>query len=558
MRARFSSWRSSDELAQRLHQCSQEDNTEMTTFPELGLSRPVLKAIETMGYEEPSPVQAVTIPLLMSGKDAIVQSLTGTGKTAAFGIPIIERASAKSDVPKAMVLTPTRELAVQVSGEISRIGRFKDISVVPIYGGQAIERQLRSLQRGAQVIVATPGRLLDHIRRRSVNLSGIEFVVLDEADEMLNMGFLEDVELILEELPEQRQTALFSATMPDQIVELADAYLKDPERLSLASPDEMTVPTIEQHYYEVPRRHKMEALARLLDVKQPDLALIFCATKRMTDELAEDLISRGYRAEALHGDMSQTSRDKAMKSAREGRLEALVATDVAARGIDIEGITHVINFDLPQDAEYYVHRVGRTGRAGRSGQALTMVAPWEVRELKSIERATGARIERAELPTIAEVEEREREQLAERILGSLRDGRWGPYRELISELAEEHEPCDLAAAAIALVAGPPRQRAEIPREEPRPPFRVDRRPGGQQPGGGQFRRDGGRGAPGQRPRGEGNRPWFDRPRREGGGGPGGPPGGAPNRPPRNPGGGNRRRPPFDQGGSGGPGGPNSR
>jgi ATP-dependent RNA helicase DeaD len=527
----------------------------MTTFPELGLSRPVLKAIETMGYEEPSPVQAVTIPLLMGGKDAIVQSLTGTGKTAAFGIPMIERASAKDIVPKALVLAPTRELAVQVSGEISRIGRFKDINVIPIYGGQAIERQLRSLRRGTQVIVATPGRLLDHIRRRSVNLTEIEFVVLDEADEMLNMGFLEDVELILEELPTERQTALFSATMPDQIVELADAYLRDPDRLSLASPDEMTVPTIEQHYYEVPRRHKMEALARLIDVKQPDLALIFCATKRMTDELAEDLISRGYRAEALHGDMSQTARDKAMKSAREGRLEALVATDVAARGIDIENITHVINFDLPQDAEYYVHRVGRTARAGRSGQALTLVAPWEVRELKSIERATGARIERAELPTVAEVEEREREQLAERILGSLRDGRWGPYRELISELAEEHEPCDLAAAALALVAGPPRQRAEIPREEAHPPFRGDRRQPGGQPFGGQGRRDGGRGGPGQGPRRQGDRPWFDRPRREGGG----PPSGPSNRPPRSPGGGgNRRRPPLGPNGPGGPGGPNSR
>jgi ATP-dependent RNA helicase DeaD len=440
-------------------------------------------------------------------------------------------------------------LAVQVSGELSRIGRFREICVVPIYGGQPIERQLRSLRRGAQAIVATPGRLLDLIRRRSVNLTEIQFVVLDEADEMLNMGFLEDVELILEELPGERQTALFSATMPDQIVELSDAYLKDPTRVSLTPPEGLTVPTIEQHYYEVPRRHKMEALARLLDVKQPELALIFCATKRMTDEVAEQLISRGYRAEALHGDMSQVARDKVMKSARDGRLEAMVATDVAARGIDIETITHVVNFDIPQDPEYYVHRVGRTGRAGRAGQALTLVSPWEVREIKAIERATGARIERSELPTVAELEEREREQLAERVLSSLREGRWGPFRELISELAQEHEPCDLAAAALALAAGPQRPREEIPRAEPRPPFVQDRRQGGGPPRGGQGRRQGQggpRGGGGGQPRGD--RPWFtDRmPRRDGGGGP---PGGQGR---RGPGGGGRRRPPGGPGSSGPP------
>lgn len=520
----------------------------MTTFAELGLSKPVLKALDSMGYEEPSPVQAETIPLLIGGKDAIVQSLTGTGKTAAFGIPIIERADTKSERPRALILAPTRELAIQISGELSRLGRFREITVVPIYGGQPIERQLRSLRRGAQVVVATPGRLLDHIRRRSVNLTEIEFVVLDEGDEMLNMGFLDDVELILEELPAERQTALFSATMPDRIVELSDAYLKDPARLSLAPAEGMTVPTVEQRFYEIPRRHKMEALARLLDVKQPDLALVFCATRRMTDELAEDLISRGYRAEALHGDMTQAARDKAMKSARDGRLETLVATDVAARGLDIDMVTHVINYDLPQDAQYYVHRIGRTGRAGRSGQALTLVAPWEVRELKSIERATGARIERAEIPTVAELEEREREQLAERVLGSLRDGRWGPYRELVSELAEEHEPCDLAAAAMALVAGPQRPREEIPKPDAQPTFiHHDRRQAGGQPrGGGQGRREGPpgqRGGGGQRPRGD--RPWFDRPRREGG-----PPGGGgPNRPPRGPG---RRRPPTGPGGPGTP------
>ena len=515
----------------------------MTTFAELELSRPVLKAIDQMGYEEPSPVQAETIPLLLSGRDAIVQSLTGTGKTAAYGIPIAERANPKDILPSALVLTPTRELAIQVSGELNRIGRFRDLCVIPVYGGQPIERQLRSLRRGAHAVVATPGRLLDLIRRRGIDLSEIRFAVLDEADEMLNMGFLEDVELILEELPTERQTALFSATMPDQIVELADAYLKDPARLALAPPEEMTVSTIEQHYYEVPRRHKIEALTRLLDVKQPDLALIFCATKRMTDDLAEELISRGYRAEPLHGDLSQAQREKVIKMARDGRLEAVVATDVAARGLDIENITHVINFDLPNEAESYVHRIGRTGRAGRSGQALSLVVPWEVRQLKSIERTIGSRIERSDIPTVAELEEREREQLAERVLGGLRDGRWGQYRELVEELAEEHEPCDIAAAALALLAGPTRPRAEIPRGESRPPFPHDGRGRGGGGGGqgrreGQPRREGGPGQRGgQRPRGD--RPWFaDRPpRRDGdGGGPGRPrggrrrPGGPPNGP----------------------------
>jgi ATP-dependent RNA helicase DeaD len=508
----------------------------MTTFAELGLSKPVQKSLDTMGYEEPSPVQAEAIPLLLSGKDTIVQSLTGTGKTAAYGIPIVERADLKREAPSALVLTPTRELAIQVSGELSRIGRFREVCVVPVYGGQPMERQIRSLRRGAQAVVATPGRLLDLIRRRAIDLGEVSFVVLDEADEMLNMGFLEDVELILEELPRERQTALFSATMPDQIVELADAYLQDPARLSLSPPEEMTVSTIEQHYYEVPRRHKIEALVRLLDVKQPELALIFCATKRMTDELAEALISRGYRAEALHGDLTQTAREKVMRAARDGRIEALVATDVAARGIDIENISHVINFDLPNDAESYVHRIGRTARAGRAGQALTLVVPWEVRQLRTIERTIGAPIERSDLPTVAELEERERELIAERVLGSLRDGRWGPYRELVEELAQEHTPCDLAAAAIALAAGPPRRREEIPAGETRPPFVQDRRRGG--PGGGQGRRDGppGQGG-GRRPRGD--RPWFaDRPRAEGGG------------PPRGGGGGRggRRRP-------GGPPGP---
>jgi ATP-dependent RNA helicase DeaD len=297
-------------------------------------------------------------------------------------------------------------------------------------------------------------------------LDRIEFVVLDEADRMLDMGFMPDVEAILRRTPRRRQTALFSATMPDPIVRLAQRYLRDPARVTLSQPRALTVPVIEQFYYQVPRGHKVEALARLLDTKAPTLALVFCATKRMVDELAEELQGRGYQVEALHGDMSQAQRERVVAAAREGRIEALVATDVAARGLDIPEITHVINFDLPQDPEYYVHRIGRTGRYGRTGEALTLVAPWEARELKMIERATGARLQRAELPTVAQVEARERELLAERLETSMGSGAWGPYRELVEELAEQHDPVDLAAAALALVAGPTKARAEIPAPPP--------------------------------------------------------------------------------------------
>lgn len=510
----------------------------MTTFAELGLSKPVLEALDAVGYEEPSPIQAQAIPLLLGGKDAVVQSLTGTGKTVAFGIPIVERVNPDGERPTALVLAPTRQLAVRISGEISRLGRYRELSVLPVYGGQPIERQARSLLRSVHVLVATPGRLLDLIRRRSVNLADVQIVVLDEADEMLSMGFLEDAELVLEELPSERQTAVFSSTMPTKIIELSDAYLKDPTQLEPGLPDDRAVPNVQQQYYEVPSRYKTEALARLLDVKQPELALVFCATRRTTERLAEDLISRGYRAEALHTKMAAGARDRTVKAARDSRLEALVVTDVAARGLGLVNVSHVVSYDLPQDAEYYVERLGQAGQGGRAGQALTLLAPWELRDLKFIERATGTRIEHFELPIVAELDEREREQVAERVLSSLREGRWGPYRELISELAEEHEPCDLAAAAMALVASPARRQEEVPRSEPRPPYQPERRQGGGPPRGG--RRDGPRG---QRPRGD--RPWLgDRPPRRDGGGP---PGGG-YRPPRGPGG--RRRPP-----PGPPGGP---
>ena len=452
-------------------------------FAAFGLRRELLRALADMGYEEPSPVQAQAIPLLLEGRDLIAQALTGTGKTAAFGIPIVQRAEPRRAVPRALVLAPTRELAIQVAGELTRLGRYGELCVLPIYGGQPYERQLRALRQGVQVVVATPGRLLDHLRRGTLVLDAIDFLVLDEADEMLKLGFLEDVEAILRAVPAERQTALFSATIPPPIARLAARYLRDPVRLSLSEPRALTVPAIEQYYFQVPHGHKVEALVRLLDVKAPTLALVFCNTKRMVDELAEELRARGYRAEALHGDLNQAQREKVLRAVREGKVEVLVATDVAARGLDIEQISHVANFDLPQDPEVYVHRIGRTGRAGRAGEALTLLAPWERPQLRAIAEATGAAIQRAEVPTVAEMEAREREVLGERLLGTLSGGTWGGYRELVEELAEEHDPIDLAAAAIALALGPRRELVEIPRvaEPPREPRRPGAR-GGPRPG----------------------------------------------------------------------------
>jgi ATP-dependent RNA helicase DeaD len=422
----------------------------MADFGSLGLSAEVLRGLDELGFEEPSPVQMQAIPLLLGGRDLVAQALTGTGKTAAFGIPIAERLDPSSPTIQSVVLAPTRELAVQVSEQLHKIGRHRGLRVLPIYGGQPIDRQLRALRAGVQMVVATPGRLLDHIRRGTADLSQVRLLVLDEADEMLNMGFLEDIEFILKLLPADRQTALFSATMPDPIRRLASRYLRDPATIELGRPRGVAVPSIEQRYYEVPGRYKLEALVRLLDVEQPTLSIVFCATKRMVDDVVESLRAQGYRAEAIHGDMGQPQRDRAIRALRSGQAELLVATDVAARGLDIDQVSHVINYDLPQDPEYYVHRIGRTGRYGRVGQAITLITPWEFQQLRFIERTIDTRISRAEIPTAAEVAERERDLLSERILDVLRTGSWGQYRSIIEALAVDHDPVDIAAAAVAM------------------------------------------------------------------------------------------------------------
>jgi ATP-dependent RNA helicase DeaD len=424
----------------------------VTDFRDLGLSEATIRSLTEMGFEEPTPVQARAIPCLLEGRDIIAQALTGTGKTAAYGVPIAERVDPKRPVPQAVVLTPTRELAIQVTDHLSKIGRQGRLSVIPIYGGQPIGRQLATLRRGVQVIVATPGRLLDHLRRGSVDLGEVRLLVLDEADQMLEMGFIEDVEYVLDRLPAERVTALFSATMPKPIVELAQRYLREPEMLRLSRPQKLTVPEIDQVYYLVPFVRKMDALCRVLDARQPERTIVFCATRRMVDEVVEGLGSRGYLAEGLHGEVSQAMRERVLRAFRAGQTEVLVATDVAARGLDVPEVSHVINFDIPPDPEYYVHRIGRTGRYGRRGEAITFVNPREMRVLRIIERVTGAHIRREEVPTVAEVEEREASILGERLLSSLAKGDWGKYRPLIEELADDHDLIDVAAAALSLAA----------------------------------------------------------------------------------------------------------
>ncbi|HEY0607585.1 MAG TPA: DEAD/DEAH box helicase [Herpetosiphonaceae bacterium] len=429
------------------------------TFEDLGLSEPTLKAIAELGYEEPTPIQARTINRMSEGVDVIAQAQTGTGKTAAFALPIIEKLDSNSRTPQALVLTPTRELAVQVAEAFHSYGKYQRISILPVYGGQPIDRQLRALDRGVQIVVGTPGRLLDHIRRGTLKLDRVGTVVLDEADEMLDMGFIEDIEAILQETPETRQTALFSATMPGPIAELARRYMRDPQRITVQA-EQMTVPQIRQVYYEVGGRDKFEILARILDFETPTSAIIFCRTKSEVDSLGERLIARAFPAETLHGDLSQVQRDRVMGRFRSSQVELLVATDVAARGLDVEHVSHVINYDIPLDPEIYVHRIGRTGRAGRTGTAITLVTPRERRLLKIIERTINSQIQRMRLPTIADVVARRRESFKETLRETIAAGGLEQYTIMAEDLGEEYSPTDLAAAAFKLLMGEPQNPDE--------------------------------------------------------------------------------------------------
>lgn len=421
---------------------------EMTMFGEIELSKKILAAVCDMGFEEPSPIQTQTIPLVLEGHDVIGQAQTGTGKTAAFGIPTIEKIVDGSRHIQALVLTPTRELAIQIAEEFNKIGKYKRVKTLPIYGGQSIDRQIRALKFGVQIVVGTPGRLLDHIRRNTIKLENVKTLILDEADEMLDMGFIDDIESILEQLTSgERQTLLFSATMPAPIAKLAGKYMNNPQKVTI-SRENLTVPLIDQVYYET--REKLEGLCRVLDVEETGKLIIFCRTKKGVDDLVASLQARGYMSDGLHGDLSQSQRDRVMKKFREGKLEILVATDVAARGIDIDDITHVINYDIPQDHESYVHRIGRTGRAGKKGVAVTFIEPREYRQLKLIERLAKTKIAHRQLPSSADILERQRELIKERLLKTLENNKFADYHTIVSDLAADYDVVDVASAALKL------------------------------------------------------------------------------------------------------------
>lgn len=422
-------------------------------FADLALASAVLQAVEEIGYESPSPIQAQSIPPLLEGRDLLGMAQTGTGKTAAFALPLLSRLDLKRAEPQVLVLTPTRELALQVAEAMQTYARhLKGFHVLPVYGGQGMDTQLRQLRRGAHVIVGTPGRVQDHLRRRTLSLAGLSALVLDEADEMLRMGFIDDVEAILSHTPPTRQVALFSATMPEAIRRVARTHLRDPVEIRIQSKT-TTVATINQRYWLVSGAHKLDALTRMLEVEEADALIIFVRTKTATVELAEKLEARGYACAALNGDMNQAQREKAVERLKNGSLDIVVATDVAARGLDVARISHVINYDIPNDTEAYVHRIGRTGRAGRKGEAILFVSPRERRMLRAIEIATGQSISRMHLPTQEDVADRRVAQFKERVGEVLEAQELAPFEALIESYVTERgvDPTQIAAALAYLV-----------------------------------------------------------------------------------------------------------
>jgi ATP-dependent RNA helicase DeaD len=424
----------------------------MTTFSDLALRDELLRSLTELGYEEPTKIQAETIPALVAGADLLGQAATGTGKTAAFALPLLQRITLGGPRPRALVLVPTRELATQVSEAIHKYGRHLGARVLPIYGGAPIVRQMKSLDRGVDVVVATPGRAIDHLTRRTLDLQDLEVVVLDEADEMLDMGFAEDIETILGRAPAARQTVMFSATMPARLKHIVDQHLTDPTTISVsltdAEPGE--TPKIRQTAYVVNRAHKSAALGRILDIEQPGQALVFCRTRADVDQLAETLNGRGYRAEALHGGLSQEQRTRVLGRLRSEASDLLIATDVAARGLDIDTLTHVVNFDVPSAPESYVHRIGRVGRAGREGTAITLAQPREHRMLKTIQRLTKQPIHIETVPSVADLKARRLELTRAALNESLLEDDLEPFRVVFDTLSDEFDPLNIALAAIKL------------------------------------------------------------------------------------------------------------
>ncbi|GAF23551.1 MULTISPECIES: DEAD/DEAH box helicase [Shouchella] len=405
----------------------------MTFFSDFEISDQVKQAIKEMGFEEPSPIQEKAIPAILTGGDVIGQAQTGTGKTAAFGIPVVDKVTSDRAI-QALILTPTRELAIQVAGELQKLSMHKAIRTLPIYGGQSIGHQIKALKQGVQIVIGTPGRMLDHLRRGTLKLQSVHTVVLDEADEMLDMGFVEDIEAILKEVNDVRQTLLFSATMPPAIRKLSRNYMNNPATVTI-NKGEVTAPSINQVYYKVLERNKIDSLCRIIDSDDVDLGILFCRTKKGVAELTEALQARGYLADGLHGDLTQSQRDVVMKKFRDSSIEFLIATDVAARGIDVENVSHVINFDIPQDPESYVHRIGRTGRAGRTGAAITLVTPREMKHLRSIEKEIKMYIPSQEVPTIEDVVEKQQTSWKNLIKETIESG--GKEMELFRPLADQ-------------------------------------------------------------------------------------------------------------------------
>jgi len=430
-------------------------------FEELPLSPAISKAVADMGFEEATPIQSLSIPRILEGHDVIGQAQTGTGKTAAFGIPILEMIQGKDRHPQALILCPTRELAIQVAEELKCLAKYKkDICILPVYGGQPIDRQIHALRKGVQIVIGTPGRVMDHLDRSTLKLDRVGMVVLDEADEMLDMGFRDDIELILRSVPAERQTVFFSATMPKPFMELTKKFQKNPQIIKVVH-DKLTVPSIEQYYFDIKENSKLETLCRVIDIYDPKLALVFCNTKRKVDEVISHLQARGYSADGIHGDMNQIQRDRVMAKFRSGTVEVLVATDVAARGIDVDDVETVFNYDVPQDEEYYVHRIGRTGRAGKSGQAFTFVAGKDIYKLRDIQRYAKIEIKRKQVPSLKDVEEIRTSQFFARVKEELQAEDLGKYVNMIERFIEDdYTSLDIAAALLKMHVAAANQKQE--------------------------------------------------------------------------------------------------
>ena len=426
------------------------------------IDKRIIRAVKEMGFEQFSPIQEQAIPEVLAGRDVIGQAQTGTGKTAAFGIPILQKTDPDNQALQALILCPTRELAIQASEEMRKFAKYMHgIKVLPIYGGQDMGRQIKALKGCPQIIVGTPGRVMDHMRRRTIKLNELKMVVLDEADEMLNMGFREDMETILSQIPNEHQTVLFSATMPKSILNITTEFQKEPLLIKTVK-KELTVPLIKQYYYEVRRENKKEVTARLLDYYNPKLALIFCNTKKMVDELSEDLKARGYLADGIHGDLSQSQRDRVMEAFRNGSTDILIATDVAARGIDVDDVEIVINYDVPEDIEYYVHRIGRTGRAGRKGRALTLVVGREIYKLREIEHVCKTTVKAKAVPSAADITEAKSQKILSEVFDVMKNQELGRATAILTAKMEEEDctPLEIAAAFLRMHLG--EEKEEIP------------------------------------------------------------------------------------------------